>query len=156
MCDDRKSQDKLALERMQFLREERDRHVELLEKLNFRVSFGAVVVLATALFGLDNPQQLGAALGALREVCMWFAIGGAVCVIAGLVIHWNFRDTRAGWCAEAMRSIAASEPGWENFLKNEDPFAGLPKRRPFSWLLGIGVIAVLASGAILVWTALTG
>ena len=144
------------LERMRFLREERDRHIELLEKLNFRVSFGAVVVLATALFGLDDPGKLGDALGDMSPYCAGLAIAGAVCVIAGLIIHWNFRDSRAAWCAEAMQAIAAGRPGGENFLKNVDPFAGLPKRRPFSWLLAIGVIAVLASGVILVWAALTG
>lgn len=67
-----------------------------------------------------------------------------------MIIHCKFRDTRASWCAEAMHAIAAGNPGWDEFLRRVKPFAGLPTLRLLSWLLGIGSIALLGSGAIVV------
>lgn len=154
MCEREANLSKERLERMRFLREERDRHVDLLEKLNFRVSFGAAVVLATAAFGADDLGRLGEGLGDWIWLCGGLMLVGAACVTAGLIIHWNFRDSRAERCAKTMRRIAVGEPGWEEFTAHEDAFDALPAPPAFSWLLAIGVIAVLASTAILVVAAL--
>lgn len=142
---------------MRFLREERDRHVDLLEKLNFRISFGAAVVLATVAFGANDLGQLGARLNACPiSICTALALIGAVCIAWALIIHWNFRSGNIQRCADAMRAIAKGELAWDKFMDPERAFAALPAHALFPSLLAIGVIALLLSGVLVVGAAIMG
>jgi len=145
-----------ALERVSFLRDERDRHIELLEKLNFRISFGALVVLATAAFSADELASVRTGPKWLDNFTLALAIIGALCLIVSLVIHWNFRERRAKWCSQLIEQMMAGKTdavAAKIVPPRTNLYLSLPPGFVFSWTLGTGVVSLLVAGAIFVINA---
>jgi hypothetical protein len=137
------------LERMQFLAQERNWHIESIERLNARVAFGGSALLIGALLGAGNLSEVTAVPHGLRAVCAALYLGGAACVSIAFVINWRFREARAQECASAMRRSAEGLSGWGEMLTEWLAFEPLPRCRAFGWTLGLGAAMLAGSVSLL-------
>ena len=133
------------------LQHERDRHIDALEKLNFKVVFGAAALLAAAAFSVDGAAAAGRYASPVFWLFVALTLAGAVVLARGLVNHWRFRETQAEKVSELLRRIAASPDEAAPKLIQEVgyDFEALPPEKVFSYSMAIGAACIIVAAGLL-------